>query len=116
MDVCITNESKGKVLVPRAKVASSLLDRCRGLLGTISLSMDDGLWITPCRSVHTFFMTYPIDILFLDDQGVVLSRKTLLPWRLSAWERRAQGVLELAAGKIAQSKTDVGDRLTVKPI
>jgi len=112
--ICVTNQSKGAVLSRRVRVASSLWARCVGLLATASLPADEGLWLTPCRSVHTFFMRFPIDVLFLDAQGIVLSKATLTPWRFSRWERHAQGVLELAAGTLARTKTEVGDRIVLK--
>lgn len=116
MFVRVTNESKGALIASRVKVADSMSARLRGLLGTVSLPVDQGLWLTPCRSVHMFFMKYPIDVLFLDEQGMVLSQSTLAPWSVSSWERRAAGALELAAGTIERTKTQVGDRLTLKPI
>jgi len=116
MHVCVTNESKGLVVAPRARVATSLGERFLGLLGTASLALGEGLWITPCPSVHTFFMRYPIDILFLDKDGIVISQRTLVPWRFSRWEGKAVGVLELAAGAIELTGTQVGDHLTLKSI
>jgi uncharacterized membrane protein (UPF0127 family) len=114
--LCVTNESKRVVITPRAKVASSLWTRFRGLLGEVSLPDGEALWLAPCRSVHTFFMRFPIDVLFIDSQGVVLSKATLVPWRVSRWVPRAAGVLELAAGTLERTRTDVGDRVSLRPI
>ena len=114
--LCATNETKGVVLAPRVRVASSLWDRGVGLLGVASLPAGEGLWLKPCRSIHTFFMRFPIDVLFLDGRGAVLSQATLAPWRFSRWERQAAGVLELASGTLARTKTDAGDRITLKRI
>src|SRR5438132_748867 len=97
------NETKGQVIAPRVKVATTLWARGKGLLGTASLPSGDGLWLTPCRSVHTFFMGYPIDVAFLDAQGVILSKATLSPWRISPFEVRAVGALELPAGTLGQT-------------
>jgi uncharacterized membrane protein (UPF0127 family) len=116
MFVCAMNESKGAIVAPRVKVASSLWARSVGLLGAVSLSADKGLWLKPCRSIHTFFMRFPIDVLFLDRQGIVLFKATLVPWRFSRWERQAGSVLELAAGTLARTKTDVGDRISFRDI
>jgi uncharacterized membrane protein (UPF0127 family) len=112
--VCVMNSSKGVTLARRVNVAASLGSRFRGLLGTSALSSDDGLWLTPCRSVHTFFMRYPIDVLFLNGHGIVVSKATLAPWRLSRWVREAAGVLEVAAGTLSRTKTDIGDRIEMK--
>jgi uncharacterized membrane protein (UPF0127 family) len=110
------NETKGTVLSSRARVASSILERSIGLLGTSALPAGEGLWLKPCRGVHTFFMRYPIDALFLDGQGVVVSQQTLKPWRISGWNTRAEGVLELPEGTLAKSKTEVGDKVSLKQI
>ena len=114
--VCVMNDSKGVILAPRVKVASSLWARSVGLLGAASLPGGEGLWLKPCRSIHTFFMRFPIDVLFLDRQGVVLLKATLAPWRFSRWERHAAGVLELAAGTVGRTKTDVGDQISLKQV
>src|SRR5438105_1994876 len=98
--VCAMNETKKVVVARRVRRASSLWARGRGLLGDASLPADEGLWLKPCRSIHTFFMRFPIDVLFLDPQGIALSKATLAPWRFSRWERRADSVLELAAGTL----------------
>jgi uncharacterized protein len=105
------NVSKGTEVAARVRTALSLMDRTIGLLGTDRLPDGEGLWLKPCRSVHTFFMRYPIDVLFIDQEGTVLRCGTLPPWRLSAWIRRAEGVLELPAGTAQRSRTVVGDRI-----
>ena len=112
MIVCATNESKGQVLAPRVRVASSLWARSKGLLGTASLPPEEGLWLKPCRSIHTFFMRFPIDVLFLDGQGRVLSKATVAPWKMSGWKRQAAGALELTAGTLERTHTEIGDRIT----
>ncbi len=112
--VSVSNDSKGRVLGSRVRVASSLLDRAVGLLATATLSEGEGLWIKPCRSIHTFFMRYPIDTLFLDGQGRVLVAKTYAPWRMSGWETKADGVLEFPAGTITRTQTQVGDQISFR--
>jgi uncharacterized membrane protein (UPF0127 family) len=114
--LCATNQSKGAILARRVRVATSFQDRCVGLLGTTTLPVDQGLYLTPCRSVHTFFMRYAIDVIFLDAQHRILSARTLAPWRFSSWERRAAGVLELTAGTLARTQTKAGDHVELKAI
>jgi uncharacterized membrane protein (UPF0127 family) len=106
------NESKGTVIAPRVKVATSLAARSYGLLGKASLPAGEGLWLKPCTSVHTFFMRFTIDVLFVDQEGVALSKATLPPWRISRWERRAAGVLELPAGTLNLTRTEAGDKIS----
>jgi len=108
------NISKGAEVAARVRVASSFLRRAVGLLGTPSLPVQEGLWISPCKTVHTFFMKYPIDIVVLDEKGVVIDQATLAPWRTSRWHKQARSILELAAGVLARSRTAVGDQIEFK--
>ena len=78
------------------------------------MASGEGLWLTPCSSIHTFFMRYPIDAVFLDRQSRVLYCVTLPPWRVSRLVRRAAGVLELRAGEAARTGIKTGDHLTFK--
>ena len=109
--LCAMNQTKGVLVANRVRVARSLWDRARGLLGTGSLPADEGLWLTPCRSVHTFFMRYTIDVAFLDGSGRVVSLQTLPPWRMSNGFPKAEGVLELAAGTLKRTRTEIGDKI-----
>jgi hypothetical protein len=87
-----------------------------GLLGRRSLAGDEGLLLTPCTSIHTFFMRFPIDILYLDrEQVVVKAVRALRPFRFSACLRGSRSTLELPAGAIEASGTQVGDRLVLTP-
>jgi uncharacterized membrane protein (UPF0127 family) len=110
------NISRRMELGDKIRVASSLLDRAIGLLGTPSLSAGQGLWISPCKSIHTFFMRYPIDVLFLDADGKVLDQGTFQPWRVSAWQTKSHGVLELGAGVLVRTGTQVGDHIEMKDL
>lgn len=111
---CAMNETRRVVLASQVQAATSLWSRCVGLLGRAFLRPEEGLWLSPCRSIHTFFMRFPIDALFLDGRGVVLAKATLSPWRFSHWERNASGVLELAAGTLSRMGTEIGDHISLK--
>ena len=112
----VRNVTRNTELGQKVRIASSLVTRAIGLLGTRSLGPGEGLWLAPCVSIHTFFMRYPIDILFIDAQNIVLGQKTLPPWRTSPWFMKSRGVLELAAGTLAQTGTQIGDRVEFKSI
>jgi len=74
--------------VAKADAAAS---RSKGLLGRASLHADEGLWIVPCPMIHTFFMKFPIDVIFLrGDLSVARVIEDMKPWRLSPWCSRAQ--------------------------
>jgi uncharacterized protein len=101
----------GGTVCERCVVADRLLARARGLLGKRTLPRDEGLLLKPAGSIHTFFMRFPIDVVFLDrDLRVVGVRKALRPWRM-AWAWRARATLELAAGECERRGVRVGDLL-----
>ncbi len=110
------NQTKDRMLAARVRVASSFIDRARGLLGTAFLAAGEGLWIKPCQGVHTLFMRYAIDVVHLDRNGKVIHCGTMGPWRLGAWIPRSVGVLELPAGTIERTETVVGDRIELKAV
>lgn len=101
----------GRVVCERLLVAARPLRRMRGLLGRTSLPPGEGLLLRPAGSVHTFFMRFPIDVVFLDRDGVVVGvEPELAPWR-TAGRRGARAVVELAAGEAAARGVRVGERL-----
>ena len=88
----------------------------RGLLGRSSLPSGEGLLLKPAGSVHTFFMRFPIDVVFLDrDRKVVGVRHGLRPWRV-AGARHAVAALELPAGAAAAAGVDEGGVLVLEDI
>jgi uncharacterized membrane protein (UPF0127 family) len=92
-------------------IADQLLRRMRGLLGRRSLPVGEGLVLHPCHSVHTAFMRFPIDVVFLDhDLRVMKIVESLRPWRAVA-AQRARATLELASGQAAARRVEVGDQL-----
>jgi uncharacterized protein len=95
-------------------MADSSEKRRTGLLKHASLEPGQGLWIVPCESVHTFFMKFPIDLVYLDKKRKVRKvRNAVPPWRLSAcWT--AHSILELPAGTIEQTGTRIGDELVIE--
>ncbi|HEY1985218.1 MAG TPA: DUF192 domain-containing protein [Terracidiphilus sp.] len=107
----VANSNRNTLLATRLEVANTGELRRKGLLGRTRLAAGDGLWIVPCESVHTFFMRFPIDLIYLDrDHQVRKLRHEVVPWRMSAC-LSAHSVLELPPGSIRDSKTEVGDRL-----
>jgi uncharacterized membrane protein (UPF0127 family) len=92
-------DETGRVVVERCERAERIGERTRGLLGRDGLEPGTGLWIARTGSVHTFFMRFPMDAVFLDEQLRV--RKivpAVKPFRV-AWSRGARSVVELAAGE-----------------
>lgn len=107
----VVNVTRGTIVATFVQVADCGDTRRKGLLGRTSLSPGEGLWIVPCESVHTWFMQFPIDLIYLNrDKRIEKVRSDVVPWRLSAC-LSAISVLELAAGSIRASRTEKGDLL-----
>ena len=101
----------GEVVVDECVVADSPVSRLRGLLGRSGLRSGEGLLLRPASAIHTCFMRFPIDAVFLDDGMRVLRiSDEIRPWR-AASRRGAHAVLELPAGESARRGLEVGDRL-----
>jgi len=104
----------GQVVVPDLEMAVDSATRKKGLLGRDGLSTGEGLVIAPTNAVHTFFMRFPIDILFVARDGeIVKICEAVRAWRMAA-AFRAYAVIELAAGGAARAGLRVGDRVTVQ--
>jgi uncharacterized protein len=101
----------GRVVCEHLLVAARPLRRMRGLLGRAELPSDQGILLRPAGSVHTYFMRFPIDVVFLDRDAVVVGiEPSLPPWK-TAGRRGAKAVVELAAGECERRGVQVGDRL-----
>jgi uncharacterized membrane protein (UPF0127 family) len=108
------NVTRGTTLADQAKRADNPWTRFVGLLGRKGLGQGEGLHIVPCTSVHTWFMRFTIDVLYVDREGTVVKAvQRMKPFRYSWGGRRAHSVVELPAGTIAATGTAVGDRLTL---
>ncbi len=111
----VTNEARGAVLVEAGHLADNAMTRVVGLLGHAKLDAGDGLLIVPCNSIHSMFMRFRFDALFLDKTGkVVHFIENMGPWRASKMVFSAKSVLELPAGVIAQTGTQLGDVLKIE--
>jgi len=96
-------------------VADSIRTRAKGLLGRSGLGPDEALLLRPASSVHTAFMRFPIDVVFLDrDLNVLEVVEAVPPWRVKA-RRGARAVLELAADEAARQGIAPGDTLRIEP-
>lgn len=106
------NLTRGQCLAKRVTVANTWWTRLRGLIGHKSLASEAGLWIVPCRGVHTLGMSFTIDAVYLNRDGVVVHvEENLRPWRLGAVRMRSDSVLELASGTVSCTHTQVGDQI-----
>ena len=81
--------TRGTVLATRLELAGTGSSRTKGLLGRDGLLPGEGLWIVPCEAVHTFFMRFPIDLVYLDRKNRIRKlRSNVGAWRMSACLRR----------------------------
>ncbi len=114
-EVWTVRSARGEVLGSSVRVASGFGSRLRGLLGTRVLPHGHGLLLVPCRSIHMFFMSYPLDVAFLDESGTVVAAVQLKPWRVSRMYPEAFAALELPAGTFVEFGVKKGDRLVFEP-
>jgi hypothetical protein len=107
----VRNETRRVTVADSAQVANTSQRRRKGLLGVPTLEAGEGLWISPCESVHTCGMRFPIDLIYLDRKRRVRKiRASVVPWRISMC-LLAHSVLELPAGTIDRTQTRPGDQL-----
>jgi uncharacterized membrane protein (UPF0127 family) len=114
----IRNETRGQVLADAAELARSFMARGRGLMGRASLPAGYALIIYPEWSIHTFFMRVPIDVLFVDKKNMVVGLQHAMPPSrpfagVAPW--RGHYVVEMPAGVLAATGTEVGDQLVLTP-
>ena len=114
MRCLLKNESKNEVLVGDLEIAKTPWKRMRGLLGRKGLEEGKGLLIEDCRSIHTWFMGFAIDVVYVDEELRVRKLVPELgPWRFSS-SRGSAHVLEIPAGSAATHRVEVSDRLKIE--
>jgi hypothetical protein len=116
MALIAKNVSTGSLVADRVGVASTRAERAVGLLSRTGLEPGEALWIVPSRGVHTWGMRFAIDVVALDDRGIVIDQVSALkPWRIRLPRRGTAGVLELPAGTLERSGTVLGHRIEFEP-
>lgn len=106
-------DGHGNLVCESCGVAENARTRMRGLLGRTGLVAGEGLLLRPASAVHTWFMRFPIDVVFLDrDLTVLRVAHTLQPWR-AARCKGARAVLEVPASTCAEHEIAPGDRLAM---
>jgi uncharacterized membrane protein (UPF0127 family) len=112
----VRNQTRDTVLGEAVELADTSAKRRTGLLKHERLEPGHGLWIVPCESVHTFFMKFAIDLVYVDRKHTVRKvRSAVPPWRLSAC-LTAHSILELPAGTAQQTGTQPGDKLVFEKL
>jgi uncharacterized membrane protein (UPF0127 family) len=106
-----TKDPKGTELIASKVVkAKAFFDRFLGLIVRRKLKNEEGFLIEYCSSIHTFWMRYSIDAVFMDDDNrVVAIYKDIRPFRVTPFVRNASSVLELSSGVIGKTSLTIGD-------
>jgi len=108
----ILNATRDEPLVESAEVADGFWSRMRGLLGHAPLAQGEGMVIIPCQWIHTLFMGFSIDVVYLgDDLRVVHLQENVSPNRLCSPVPRSSCVVELPARAISRAGVQIGDQL-----
>jgi len=112
----LENTRNGEIVADDILPAFDSTTRNKGLLGRNALDSRSAMIIAPCSAVHTFFMRFAIDLVFVARDGRVIKVRTAVaPWRLAA-AFGAFAVIELAAGALGRSHTVRGDLLSLKGV
>lgn len=108
------NQTRNVQIAENVEVAKSFWQRLRGLIGRPSWPSHQTLWFDDCNTIHTCFMQFSIDVVFVDKEFKVKKIiQNLKPWRWVPPVFHAHSVFEFAAGSLSEEKIRVGDQLHV---
>lgn len=106
------NVTKDGTLVCRAKIADTFFTRLKGLMFKSKLNEGEAVLITPCNSIHMFFMRFPLDVVFLNEKNEIVGLcQGIKPWRVSKVYWPAKYCIEMNVGSIEKYSMKLGDRL-----
>lgn len=108
----LINSANGAVLADNIEVAGNFKKRLKGLIGASALNHGDALILYPCNCIHTFFMKFPIDVLFVNKDAAILHTfENMKPFRFSPIIRASYMVVELPAGRLSSTGTAAGNHV-----
>jgi len=111
----IYNSSQNNLIADSVKVAENFFTRSIGLLSRKSISNNEALIIKPCGSIHTFFMRFDIDVLFVNKKNEIIALyENVKPFRILPIHLTSSYVIELAAGSISDKNISKGDLISIK--
>ena len=111
----IINQRTGDIITSQTRKANTWKKRLIGLLAHKELLPGEGMWLWPCKSVHTIGMRFPIDIIFLDKNNRVKKLdQEVKPYRICLAKKGSYSVLELPAGTLKKTEVKRGDKLLIK--
>lgn len=110
--ITVRNLTRETVIGRKICEARTFWTRGKGLMFAPQLDRDEGLIIDPCSSIHTFFMRFPLDVLYMDrDNTVIRADERMKPWRIGPVFTGSKWVIELPPGTIEATGTKAGDRI-----
>ena len=108
----LKNKANNNIIAQNVVEANSFFKRLRGLMFTKELSPQSALYIYPCKGIHTYFMNYTIDVLYLDINNVILAiDEDMKPGKVGKYKKNAVAVVELQGGRTRETQTKVGQTL-----
>ena len=108
----ILNQTRSTLLISQVQIADTFLLRLRGLLGSKPLNEGEGLVLVGEKSIHTFFMDFPIDVVYVNkNYEIIRVQENMVPYRLGPLVFGSAYVLEMPVETIARTNTKVGDLL-----
>lgn len=108
----VFNHTRNVPLITQGRLANTFWSRLRGLLGASPLQKEEGLILVGEKSIHTFFMSFAIDVVYIDkNYRVVRADPNMVPYRIGPLVVQSAYVLEMPVGAIATTTTQVGDLL-----
>lgn len=117
MSFRVLNATRSKLIANQSEIAQTIFSRSKGLLGRKCLNKGEALIIKSCNSIHTFFMQFAIDVIFVDkNDRVVRAIENIKPFRLSPIILKSSYVIELSVGAIRSSSTQAGDQLKIESL
>lgn len=105
----IVNVTRGTTISRHIDIAASFWARAQGLIGRADLPADHALVLHPCNGVHALFLTFPLDVIYLDRDDRVLRVFCLQPWHVGPIVWQSKTVIEMPTGTAARTATVVGD-------
>lgn len=113
----IQNITKKNTIAGEGALADNFYTRLKGLIGKKTLAVDGAVCIKPCKSVHTFFMRFSIDVIFIDENGLVCEIvRNIKPYRVSKYVLKAKYVIEILSGNAQKLKIELGDRIEIERV
>ncbi|NLI13848.1 DUF192 domain-containing protein [Pelotomaculum propionicicum] len=110
----LINKTNGNILANNVEMAGTFMKRLKGLMGRPYLSKGGAMILFPCSSIHTFFMNFPIDALFVDRNSIVIKTiENMKPSKISPVIKKSYMVVELPAGSLSSTRTSVGHHLEI---